>query len=154
MTSIRLTDDEAWAELAQAHTGIHTTMRRDGWPLSLPTWFVVVDRRIYLRTPSRSKKVGRVRRDQRGCFLVERGERWVDLCAVVVPVIATEVDPADIDPRVDDAFEVKYEGFRVPMRTVPDATKKAYAGMTTLRLEPAGPPITWDNARIRVGTAG
>ena len=36
---VRLDDDEAWAELDAAHTGILTTLRRDGWPVSLPVWF-------------------------------------------------------------------------------------------------------------------
>ena len=39
--SVRLSDEEAWAELAAAHTGIFTTLRRDGRPVTLPTWFVV-----------------------------------------------------------------------------------------------------------------
>ena len=38
--SIRLSEEEAWAELDRAHTGIFTTLQRDGWPISLPMWFV------------------------------------------------------------------------------------------------------------------
>ena len=48
---VRLTEDEAWAELAAAHTGILTTLRRDGRPVPLPVWFVALDRTIYVRTP-------------------------------------------------------------------------------------------------------
>src|SRR5215469_7509606 len=54
--SIRLSEDEAWAELDRAHTGIFTTLTRDVWPISMPMWFAAVDRRIYLRPPSKSKK--------------------------------------------------------------------------------------------------
>ncbi|MGH9137555.1 MAG: pyridoxamine 5'-phosphate oxidase family protein [Acidimicrobiales bacterium] len=42
---VRLTDDEAWAFLENGHIGILTSLRRDGWPVSLPVWFVVLDRR-------------------------------------------------------------------------------------------------------------
>ena len=55
--SIRLTEDEVWEELATARTGIFTTLRADGWPVSLPVWFATVDRRIYLRTPAGTKKL-------------------------------------------------------------------------------------------------
>ena len=60
---VRLTDDEAWAELAAAHTGILTTLRRDGRPVPLPVWFTVLDRRIYVRTPAGTRKVQHVRHD-------------------------------------------------------------------------------------------
>ena len=55
---VRLTEDEAWAELAAAHTGILTTLRRDGRPVPLPVWFVALDRHVYVRTPARTRKVG------------------------------------------------------------------------------------------------
>src|SRR6516225_8326344 len=104
--SIRLSKEEAWVELERAHTGIFTTLQRNGWPISLPMWFVALDRHIYLRTPAQSKKLARIRHDSRGNFLVERGERWKELCA----------------------------------------------DMILLRLNPVGPAITWDNARIRLRT--
>ncbi len=62
---VRLTEDEAWERLATSHTGIITTLRRDGWPVSLPMWFSVVDRKIYMRTLAASKKAVRIKRDAR-----------------------------------------------------------------------------------------
>ncbi|HEX4530444.1 MAG TPA: pyridoxamine 5'-phosphate oxidase family protein [Acidimicrobiia bacterium] len=50
---VRLSEDEAWAELDAAHTGILTTLRRDGWPVSLPVWFATIGRQIYVRTRPR-----------------------------------------------------------------------------------------------------
>ena len=44
-----MTTDEAWGVLASAHTGIFTSLRHDGVPVSLPVWFVALDRRVYLR---------------------------------------------------------------------------------------------------------
>jgi Pyridoxamine 5'-phosphate oxidase len=91
--TVRLTEDEAWEMLARAHTGIVTTLRRDGWPISLPMWFSVVDRRIYMSTLVASKKALRIKRDERACFMVESGEAWKDLAAVVIPVRASLIDP-------------------------------------------------------------
>ena len=39
---VRLTSDEAWAFVEHAHTGIFTTLRRDGQPVALPVWFATV----------------------------------------------------------------------------------------------------------------
>ncbi len=48
---IRLTTEEAWDVVAGSHTGILTTLRRDGMPIALPVWFVVDDHTIALMTP-------------------------------------------------------------------------------------------------------
>src|SRR5271155_3465040 len=79
---IRLTPDEAWEAVGAAHTGILTTLRRDGMPIALPVWFVVEDRTVAMMTPAGTKKIARVRHDPRASFLVESGERWVELRAV------------------------------------------------------------------------
>ncbi len=148
---VRLSQDEAWAELAKAHTGIFTSLRRDGWPVSLPTWFVVIDKAIYMRTPDKAKKVARVCNDERGCFLVERGEKWAELAAVELPVRASTVEDRDLEDRVIDEMDRKYRDFRTPARRMPDATKAHYnSGSTVIRLEPSGKLLTWDNSRLRL----
>jgi Pyridoxamine 5'-phosphate oxidase len=42
--------DEAWEAVGAAHTGILTTLRRDGGPIALPVWFVVDDRTVAMMT--------------------------------------------------------------------------------------------------------
>ena len=152
---VRLTEDEAWEMLANAHTGTITTLRRDGWPVSLPMWFTVVDRKIYMRTLAASKKALRIKRDQRACFMVESGKAWKDLAAVVVPVRALLIDPSgDEARRALAAIAAKYEGFGLPQKAVPEATRKHYGGgNVVIRLEPAGEMITWNNAKIRLKSA-
>lgn len=152
--SIRLSEEEAWAEIERAHTGIFTTLQRDGWPISLPMWFVALDRHVYLSTPSRSRKLARIRRDSRGTFLVERGKRWAELCAVMMRVKAQRVDSGEEHDRAVAALAEKYRTFGVSPGTITEATKRAYADMVLLRLDPIGPAPSWDNARIRMRTAG
>lgn len=149
---IAFSDDEAWDEITRAHTGIVTTLRRDGWPVSLPVWFAVIDRRIYLHTPGRSKKVARIRHDDRATFLVERGERWVELSAVLLPVRASILDDPDESAAVTRVIRAKYAGFGMPAAKVPDSAKRTYSGGVAIRLEPAGPFVSWDNARLRLRT--
>lgn len=153
---VRLDDDEAWAELDRAHTGILTTLRRDGWPVSLPVWFAALDRTIYVRTPAKTRKVEHVRHDPRATFLVERGERWVELCAVMVYADVSLLEPGDEYERASDAITAKYEGFGMASpalggKRVPDATKQHYAGRgEILRLAPTGRLVTWNNAKLRL----
>lgn len=149
---VRLTEDEAWQRLATSHTGIITTLRRDGWPISLPMWFSVVDRKIYMRTLAASKKALRIKRDQRACFMVESGEAWKDLAAVIVPVRATLIDPdGDEAKRALAAIVTKYQGFGLPEKQLPEATKKHYGATgAVIRLDPEGAMITWNNAKIRL----
>jgi PPOX class probable F420-dependent enzyme len=143
--SVRLTAEEVDDFLAAAHTGVLTTLRRDGWPVSLPVWFVVVDGTVYVRTPARSRKVQRVRHDDRVSFVVEAGWRWDELKAVVITGRA-----ALVDDDVTDAFDAKYRAYRAERSTLPEATKRHYRGnAAVLRIDPVGDPITWDNSKIR-----
>jgi hypothetical protein len=146
---VRLSEDEAWAEIENAHTGIFTSLKADGWPVSLPTWFAVSERVIYLRTPERAKKVTRVRNDARGAFLVERGKRWVELAAVMLPVLASVVTAADEEERALSELHRKYTGFRLEREDMPERTRNAYGPRgVVIRLEPTGRTLTWDNARL------
>jgi PPOX class probable F420-dependent enzyme len=148
---VRLTDDEAWAELAAAHTGILTTLRRDGRPVSLPVWFVALDRQVYVRTPGRTKKVGHVQHDPRATFLVERGERWAELCAVMLHADVTLLGAGAERDAVESALSEKYASFRTEDAKLPDATRAHYAvESAVLKLTPVGELVTWDNSKLRL----
>jgi general stress protein 26 len=148
---VRLSEDEAWAELAAAHTGILTTLRRDGRPVPLPVWFVALDRTIYVRTPARTHKVGHVQHDPRATFLVERGERWAELCAVMLHAdVSLLGDGAERD-TVESTLTEKYASFRTDDAQLPDATREHYAvESAVLKLSPVGRLVTWDNSRLRL----
>jgi len=146
---VRLSDDEAWECIEASHTGIVTTLRRDGFPVTLPVWFVVIDREVYLRTPARSKKVARVRHDSRAGFLVESGERWVELKAVSFSARASVVEDEPVRAQVLAMLSDKYQQYRASRSALPTATVQHYASPEAIvRLTPEGRILTWDNARI------
>jgi len=153
---VRLSEEEAWAELDTAHTGILTTLRRDGRPVSLPVWFATVGRTIYVSTPAKTRKVEHVRNDPRATFLVERGEKWIELCAVMVYADVELLEPGDEYDTASAAITAKYAGFGMERKAlgekkVPDATKAHYAGRRAmLRLTPTERLVTWDNSRLRL----
>lgn len=150
--SVRLSADEAWTFLEKGHTGILTSLRRDGWPVSLPVWYVALDRRIYVSGPARTKKYGRMKRDPRVAFLVETGLKWKELSAVHVSGRARFVtDPAEL-ARVQAALDAKYAAFRTERAKMPSATAQHYQrqGIAVVCIEPEGKLLTWDNARLGV----
>ena len=145
---IRLGVDEAWAALERAHTGILTTLRGDGAPIALPVWFVVLERRIYVSGPARTKKFARIRRDPRVSFLVESGVRWVELLGVHLTGAARVVDDAELLARVAAALGAKYDQFRSPRDQMPDATRARYeTAVTTIEITPDDRILSWGNAR-------
>ena len=151
--TVRMSDDEAWAMLERAHVGILTTLRRDGRPVALPIWFVVLDRRIYVVT--RGRKVERARHDERASFLVEDGERWADLRAVHVDCRASVIDPPDaLGDAIRAAMDDKYRAYRTPTKAMPSATRDHYRSAmgAVIELVPEGKLLTWDNRKLGVPT--
>jgi PPOX class probable F420-dependent enzyme len=146
-----MTWDEALRCLAGAHTGIVTTLRRDGVPVSTPVWFVVHDGAVHFGTPSRSKKAARLRRDPRIGFLVEGGERWAELWAVHLVGRATPVDDPGVLEAVAAVQAQKYAGFSTPRTEYPEATRRFYesdAQRITYRIDAEERILSWNNAKL------
>jgi TolB-like protein len=152
---VSMSEEEAWEFLTHGHTGILTTLRRDGWPVALPVWFVVDDRRAYVATPSQTKKLQRIAHDDRASLLVESGEAWAELAAVRLPVRARVLDhtsDAEEVRRAGQLWAEKYAAFGVSDQKAPSATTRRYSSRSVIRLDPAGPLVSWDNSRIRLRT--
>jgi nitroimidazol reductase NimA-like FMN-containing flavoprotein (pyridoxamine 5'-phosphate oxidase superfamily) len=150
--SVRLSREEAWAFVEQSHTAIVATLRSDGVPIMLPVWFVVIDRKIYVRTGISSKKAVRARRDPRASFLVEIGERWAELQAVHMVGRITELS-AESEVGLDAAekFTVKYSAFRTDRSKMSEATQSHYAeDRIYLEFEPEDRILSWDNRRLNL----
>ena len=148
MPGFRLTDDEAWQAIADAHTSLLTTLRADGRPITLPTWHVVIDRTILLRTPTRAKKLARIRNDDRGHFVIERGRDWADLAAVTLEVRCEIVEDEELAARARDAVDQKYAAHAAPLERLPEAVQRTYGDMRVVRLVPAGRLHSWNNRAL------
>jgi nitroimidazol reductase NimA-like FMN-containing flavoprotein (pyridoxamine 5'-phosphate oxidase superfamily) len=146
--SLRLTDDEIWEYVANAHTGIMTTLRRDGMPIAMPLWFMVADRAIYVST--RGKKLQRLAHDPRASFLVESGELWAELKAVHFTGTAAVVDPdPELLARIEAEHSRKYDAFRTAAEDMPEAVAHVYAStMRWVRFTPDARVLSWSNAKL------
>ncbi|MDO8361680.1 MAG: pyridoxamine 5'-phosphate oxidase family protein [Actinomycetota bacterium] len=150
MPSPRMTEDEIWSFVTDSHTGIMTTLRRDGSPVSLPLWFVCLDRQIYCRT--RGKKLDRIRHDSRASFLVESGLKWAELKAAHLSGIAEIVDlDADLAQRFNEETARKYASFRTTSEEMPSETAEHYRRSIggVVRFTPTGKILNWDNAKLQ-----
>jgi nitroimidazol reductase NimA-like FMN-containing flavoprotein (pyridoxamine 5'-phosphate oxidase superfamily) len=147
---IRLTPEEAWDFIERSHTGIFGTLRSDGMPIMLPIWFVVIDRKIYVRTSADSKKAKRARRDARASFLVESGERWAELQAVHMVGEITEVHVESArGVEAEEKFTAKYAPFRTDNSQMNPTTRSHYAAQRVfLEFAPEGRLLSWDNRRL------
>jgi nitroimidazol reductase NimA-like FMN-containing flavoprotein (pyridoxamine 5'-phosphate oxidase superfamily) len=147
---IRLSQDEAWEVLAHAHTGIFTSLKSDGTPITLPIWFVALEERIYFSAPVRTKKIARLRRNPRCCFLVESGAYWRELRAVLLTGHAREVTDGNAKRRARDALDAKYDSYRSKRSSMPQETRSVYEapGGVMFEMVPDDRILTWDNARI------
>ena len=149
---VQLDDDELDEFLRQGHTLILGTIRRSGEPFLTPLWYVWDNSAIWFQTPSRAAKVAHLRRDPRVCCLVEEGDRWIDLRAVVINGDAVIIDKdAPEAVRFAELMHEKYKAYRFQMTTAPDATKKHYSGSSTLiKVVPrSGETRSWYNRKIR-----
>ena len=141
--------------IESSHTGILTTLRGDGMPVSLPVWFVALDRRVYVSGPARTKKFARLRHDDRVAFLVESGTAWAELVGVHLTGTARAVDDPELLARVRDALDTKYSAFRSHRSVMPARTAQYYeTPTTTIEIEPDERVLTWDNARLFASDPG
>lgn len=150
MPSPRMPDNEIWSFVTDSHTGILTTLRKDGMPISLPLWFVCIDHQIYART--RGKKLVRIQNDPRSSFLVESGDKWAELKAVHLTGRAEIVDlDEELSRRFREETARKYRSYRMPSGQMPKASAEHYAkavGGVVRFTHDGGRILNWDNAKL------
>ncbi len=140
--------------LTAAHTGILATLRSDGAPAIVPLWFVFLDGSVYIRTLRSSAKAKHVMDDPRVSFLVETGQAWAELKAVVLHGNAELVEAPEATSRIDQALAEKYAAFLMPTNT-PSRTREHYAAdRVYIRIMPTRRTLTWDNSKIRLAGRG
>lgn len=151
---IRLDEKEINDFLSKGHTLILTTIDKDGYPHSTPLWFVYMDSLIYTRGRRRGQKTLNIQRNPKVSCLVEEGDRWRDLKAVMIRGRAEEVtDPAE-QARFQKQNQKKYERFREPESNMPKASQAHYSTPWIIfKIIPEKRSATWDNKKIKLATS-
>ncbi len=147
--TVRMTEEEIWRFVEDGHTGILTTLRKDGVPVALPIWYACINHIIYIRT--RGKKLMRIQNDPRSSFLVEDGEHWAKLRAVHM---TGRADIVNLNQELSRLFRAeinrKYSAYRTASAAMPQKTQEAYAKSVTgvVRFTPDERILNWDNAKL------
>lgn len=145
--SVRMNESEISDFLAASHTGILATLRSDGAPAIVPLWFVVLDGSVHLRTLRSSAKVKHLLNDARVSFLIESGQAWSELKAVVLHGIAEVVDELGLTSKIDAAWAEKYADFLMPSNTSARTRDHYAATRLYIRIVPTRRTLTWDNSK-------
>jgi general stress protein 26 len=148
--AFRMTEDEAWEFVAQAHTSIVTTLRKDGRPIAAAVWHVVSDHTLYVQTPTATMKLARIRNDDRAHVLVPEGRAWAELRAVSFEAKATIIGEAPVIAR---KIAEKYEPFQPPLGDLPGSVRSRYSRVVIVKFEACGPLRSFDNSAL-LGTRG
>ena len=149
--AITLDQSEIDSFLAQGHTVIFTTIDAAGYPHAAPLWYVYLDGAIYVRTLARSLKAKNIARNNKVCCLVESGERWRDLNAVIVRGHANAVTDDAALARIQAALDAKYSSFRETRQALPQRTQQHYSqSRVFFKVTPDKPIASWDNRKLRL----
>lgn len=92
---IRMSAEEQLAFLDEERTVIATTLGPNGWPHSMPMWFVIRKGEVWMWTYRSSQKVRNLERDPRATLLVEAGATYDQLRGVMIEAEAEIVDDHD-----------------------------------------------------------
>lgn len=137
--------------LTNGHTLIVSCLDKDGYPHTTPVWYVYMDGHLYFRVRSKAQKARHLARNPKVCCLVETGQRWRDLKAVMLRGTVEPITDPAVQQRFDEALLRKYEAFREPASNMPDRVQAHYAvGKVWYRVVPQKKPATWDNRKIRL----
>lgn len=108
MSPIALTREEIDEYMLSSPRGILCVSRNNLAPLALPMWFGWIDGKIVMTTLAASKKTGAVRRSPAVSFLVESGEEYFTLKALLIlGNCRVDDDPAAAERWQEAIFESK-----------------------------------------------
>lgn len=144
---IQLTATEQLELLEAERVVVVSSLGPQGWPHSMPMWFVVRDGEIWFWTYGKSQKVRNLRRDPRATLLVETGEAYGELCGAMIEAEA-ELH-TDLETVLDLGLELasRYGGGAAP----PPEAREALAAQARKRVAVrcrALRTATWDHRKL------
>ncbi len=137
--------------LKNGHTLIVSTIDKDGYPHSTPVWYVYHEGHVYFRVRGATIKAKGLLRNPKVAVLVESGERWRDLKAVLIRGRAEPVTDTAFHDRFDALLDAKYANFREAREAMPARTQQHYStSKLYVRVVPEKRTASWDNRKIRM----
>jgi PPOX class probable F420-dependent enzyme len=145
---IKLTEAEQAELLEQERIVVVSSLGPRGWPHSMPMWFLVRDREIWIWTYGKSQKVKNLERDPRATLLVEAGEEYTELRGIQ---IEAEAELIGDTPRVAEFgkdLTIRYtEGIESVEGDAAAALEAQAAKRVAIRFR-AVRTATWDHRKL------
>ena len=83
-SEIQLSPEEQRELIDSERVVVVSSLGRNGWPHSMPLWYVPRDGEIWIYTYAKSQKVRNLDRDPRASLLIETGHEYVELRGVQI----------------------------------------------------------------------
>ncbi len=108
--------DDLAALLARPNPAVIGTLRPDGWPHTVATWYLWEDGRILVNMEGSRARLEHLRKDPRVALTVFAGEQWYAHVSLRGKVVSLEPDE---DLRDIDRIARHYRGADYPTRDQP-----------------------------------
>jgi PPOX class probable F420-dependent enzyme len=144
---IQLSPEEQRALIESERIVVVSTLGRNGWPHSMPLWYVPRDGEIWIYTYAKSQKVRNLERDPRATLLIETGHEYGELRGVEIEAVAEIVrDPEAVYELARELTE-RYSGAASVDETAVEALraqarKRVAVGFAPRRV------ATWDHRKL------
>lgn len=148
--AIRMPDDELWQFVGQSKSIQVATNGPDGWPHLVTMWFAIVDGDIVLETFTKSQKIKNLERDNRITVLVESGEEYEELKAVVIYGHGELIRDVDEVHRLHVAVLRRNNSKGYPEELLEEVSAGMAPKKTAIRVKPAK-IVSWDHSRLGAG---
>jgi PPOX class probable F420-dependent enzyme len=141
-------DPEAQRELIESERiVVVSTLGRDGWPHSMPLWYVPRDGEIWIYTYAKSQKVRNLERDRRATLLIETGHEYGELRGVEIEALAEIVRDSEAVYELARDLTARYAGSASVDEAAAEALRAQARKRVAVRFEPRR-VATWDHRKL------
>lgn len=145
---IKLTDDELLELLEGERIAVVSSIGPNGWPHSMPLWYVPREGEIWIWTYAKSQKVRNLERDPRATVLVETGREYSELRGAMIEAEAEIHRDPEVVLGFAEELTVRYaEG----ISSVQGDAKAALEAQAPKRVAIHFRPVrvaTWDHRKL------
>jgi PPOX class probable F420-dependent enzyme len=145
---IKLTEAEQLELLETGRVVVVSSLGRNGWPHSMPLWYVPRDGEVWIWTYAKSQKVRNLERDPRATLLVETGHEYTELRGAMIEAEAEIHRDLETVSSFGKQLTVRYsEGIESVEGDAAAALEAQAAKRVAIHFHPRR-TATWDHRKL------
>jgi PPOX class probable F420-dependent enzyme len=145
---IKLSDSELLELLGEERIAVVSSLGPNGWPHSMPLWFVPREGVVWIWTYAKSQKVRNLERDPRATVLVESGHEYGELRGAMIEAEATIYRDFETVLGFAEELTVRYAEGISSVEGDARAALEAQAPKRVAISFPALRVATWDHRKL------